>query len=387
MKKWTHKSVINLIEESNNSNPEEEIRLRARNLVVKAIENGWNGPPFNAIELSKFLGFQINPNDNVLDARTIPDGKKNFSIEYNPFQKATRINFSVAHEIAHTLFPDCAEKIRNREEKPTLESELEQLCNIGASEIQLPYAFFSNDANSLSEISLESLIELATKYKASLESLFIRFVEVIDRPCCILICSFKDDGALILQYAKASNTFPKEIPKDFKIPEASVAYQCTSPGWSSRETAKWDVFDSTYNIYCIGISPLRKDNKGRVGVIITPELQNINLEDRKIQMEYGDATKPRGEGVKVIAQVVNTSGALGMGFGKSLSKNYPKVKTALTKWYDDKTAFRLGKSQLVEISNDLYVFQMLAQKGLFEKNGEIPLRYSHLKECLTELYS
>lgn len=386
MKNWTHKSVLKLIEESNNPNPEQEIRDRARSLVLTALENGWSGPPFNALELSKYLGYEIIPNDGVIDARTIPFGKKSFQIEYNPFQRPTRMNFSIAHEIAHTLFPDCAEKIRNREESPSLEAELEQLCNIGAAEIQLPYAIFSNDANSIDVITLEHLIALATKYKSSLESLFLRFVEVIDKPCAIMICSFHSDDDLVVEYSKASNFFSTKIPRDFKIPQGSAAYDCTSPGWSSREKIKWNVLDASYEIHCIGLTPLRKDNKGRVGIIIT-ENKTLNEEDgRKINLEFGDATKPRGGGIKIIAQVINTSGALGIGFGKSLAKNYPITKSMLKSWYEDKNRFRLGNSQLVKVDDGLYVFQMLAQKGLFEKNGEIPLKYSHLRTCLIQLY-
>jgi len=65
MKAWTHKSVIKLIEESNNSNPVEEIRSRARDLVLNALEKGWSGPPFNATQLSGFLGIEILPNDST----------------------------------------------------------------------------------------------------------------------------------------------------------------------------------------------------------------------------------------------------------------------------------------------------------------------------------
>lgn len=383
-KVWRHKSVVNLINETGNNDAEEVVRSRARDLVLHALENGWSGPPFNAIELSKFLGYEISPNDSVTDARTIPIGRGEFLIEYNPFQKPTRINFSVAHEIAHTLFSDCSEEIRNREEDPRKNRELEQLCNIGASEIQLPYAVFTNDANSIENITLENLIAIATRYKASLESLFIRFTEVTDKACAIIICSFQDEITLKIEYSNVSSSFPYEIPDNLIIPRNSKAYECLSPGWSARETIKWSFLDTHFDIYCIGISPLRKDNRGRVGIIIAPHNNEI-LQNRKINIEFGDATKPRGEGIKVIAQVVNTSGGLGLGFGKSLAKNFPEIKSALSKWKEQKDKFRLGESQLVKVTNDTYVFQMLAQKGLFERNGEIPLKYTSLSKCLIEL--
>ena len=385
MKAWRHRSVLKLIEESQNSDPIDEIRNRARNLVLKALEKGWAGPPFNATQLSTLLGIDILPNDSVLDARLISKGGQKTVIEYNPFQKPTRINFSVAHEIAHTFFSDFKDEIRNREEKPTENRELEQLCNIGASEIQLPYAVFSSDANSIGEITIENLIALATKYKASLESVFIRFVEVINQPCAIMICTFKDNK-IIIDYSNSSRSFSEEIPKNFVIPKDSKAYECSAPGWSARETVQWEFLNQKYDVYCIGISPLRRDNQPRVGILMVHKLNSVSLQDKKIKIEFGDATKPRGNGIKVIAQVVNTSGGLGLGFGKSLAKNFPVVKSLLQQWHDDKSRFQLGSSQLVKVSEDLYIFQMLAQKGLFEKNGEIPLKYSHLRACLISLH-
>ncbi|QEC61744.1 ImmA/IrrE family metallo-endopeptidase [Mucilaginibacter ginsenosidivorans] len=384
MKAWRHKSVIRLIEESNNNDPIDEIRNRARNLVLTALEKGWSGPPFNATQLSAYLGIDILPNDSVLDARLLSNTGKKTVIEYNPFQKPTRINFSVAHEIAHTFFSDFKDEMRNREEEPTENKELEQLCNIGASEIQLPYAIFSNDANSIEEITIENLIALATKYKASLESVFIRFVEVINQPCATMICTFKGNK-IVIDYSKGSRSFDEIIPKNFVIPKDSKAYECSVPGWSARETVHWDFLNKKYDVYCIGISPLRRDNQPRVGILMTHKLHSTALQDKKIKIEFGDATKPRGNGIKVIAQVVNTSGGLGLGFGKSLSKNFPDVKSSLQQWHEDKKRFQLGSSQLVKISEDLYVFQMLAQKGLFEKNGEIPLKYSYLRTCLISL--
>ena len=61
------------------------------------------------------------------------------------------------------------------------------------------------------------------------------------------------------------------------------------------------------------------------------------------------------------------------------------VKTELDKWKNEKSRFKLGQSNLVQINNELYVFQMLAQKGLFATGSEIPLRYNELRKCLIEL--
>src|SRR5690606_8156417 len=260
---WHHQSVLKLIEESGNDDPFDEIKTRARNLVLHAFEKGWSGPPYNPIQLAELLGMNVLPNDSVIDARIIPQPKNSFQIQYNPFQKPTRINFSVAHEIAHTLFSDCADSIRNREEEPQDNRQLEQLCNAAAAEIQLPYAIFSNDANIMLP-SIKNLINLATKYKASLESVFIRYTEVIDQPCAILIGIFQDESNIIIDYYKESRYFDLNMPDRIHIPKDSKVYECTSPGWTSEETTKWDTFGGkSIRVSSVGISPYRRDTKPR----------------------------------------------------------------------------------------------------------------------------
>jgi hypothetical protein len=383
---WKHKSVEQLILETG-QDPIEAIKGKARSLVLDALEKGWSGPPFSAIELAKLLGIDIVPDDDTMDARTKPKSKGKFVIEYNPFQMPTRMNFSIAHEITHTLFSDCGDMIRNREEHPDENRELEQLCNIGASELQLPYVIFPHDANALPEINSDHLIELAKKYKSSLESTFLAFVSVIDKPCAIIICTFTIEKHLSIDYYKASSTFEDVIPKNFKIPTDSSAYYCIAPGHTERETVKWSFLSKKYDAYYVGLSPMRRESKGRVGIIITPNDGREDLQLRKIKREFGDATKPQGKGTKIIAQVVNTTGSLGRGFGKSLSKNFPIVATALEEWKRDSKTFKLGNSQLLKVSSDTYVVQMLAQKGLFPKDGEIPLKYVSLQQCLADLRS
>ncbi len=383
-KQWSHKSVLRFIEESQNPDPIEEVRYQARALVLDALSNGWHGPPYDAIELAKILKYGLNPNDEVTDARISPDEKHGFLIEYNPFQKPTRLNFSIGHEIAHTFFSDCRDQIRNREENPVMNRELEQLCNIIASELQLPYVVFPADANALEDITAINLIELAKKYRASIESMLLAFASAIDRPFATLICTFQN-GLIVTDYFKTSSQFNLSIPQNWVIPEESRAYLCSAPGVTESETVQWEFMDSSYNVFYIGLSPMRKETKSRVAILLVPNDNNERIQDRKIKFEIGDVTKPRGDGKKIIAHVVNTSGGLGFGVGKSLAKNYPQVKKAVEKWKENKQNFRLGKTNLIEVSHDMHIVQMLAQRGLFVKDGKIPLDYTALQMCLAEL--
>ncbi len=87
----------------------------------------------------------------------------------------------------------------------------------------------------------------------------------------------------------------------------------------------------------------------------------------------------------IIAQVVNSYGALGFGFGLSLAKNYPVIKKKLEEWKSNKEDFILGNSQLIEVNSNIYVFQMLAQNGIRPKGDEVLLKYPELRKCLIAL--
>jgi len=388
--KWTNKSVKKLINENTtqiSADPAEIIREKARELVLQAFNMGWTGPPFSPVELARILKIEVGPLADITDARIVSIPGNKLKIEYNPYQKESRINFSIAHELGHTLFSDCHEKTRNREESKGVDNwELEFLCDIAASEILLPYAQFANEANS-SALTLDSILKIANKYEASLESVFLRFCEVVDKPCAMLIASFNDENQteLTVEYFKASREMDIKMNSGYKVPSGSKAYECLNAGWTAYGMENWEVFgNSKYMMYSIGLMPLKKNKRKRVGIFVVPEFYDETAKTN-IYTVFGDATKPRGAGNKIIAQLLNTTGGTGIGFGKSMAVNWPESKKVITKWKEDKKTFRLGGTQLSRLKDDTYLFQFIAQAGLFPKDGIIPLKYDILKNCLKEL--
>ena len=360
-KMWTHISVAKLIADNNTEvNPIELIKEKARDLVLKAFNLGWSGPPYNPIELAKIFQIDVLRNDSIPDARIIPSTSNHYTIEYNPFQKEARRNFSIAHEIAHTLFPDCANQIRNREEDRANEWELEYLCDVAAAEILLPYSTFTHEANSV-ELNLTSILEISDKYKASLESVFLRFCEVVDKPCAMIIAHFNSSvqNELIVDYFKSSRVLNLPIPSKYLIPKNSKAYECLNAGWTAKGLEQWDVFGNTrYQIFAIGLSPIKRNNLHRVGIFIVPEFYNSQPQS-KIYEVLGDAREPRGPGNKIIVQLLNTSGGVGFGFGKSMAVKWPQTKKNVESWKSSGANFRLGGISLLPfrkrnlcISND-----------------------------------
>ena len=96
----------------------------------------------------------------------------------------------------------------------------------------------------------------------------------------------------------------------------------------------------------------------------------------------GDATKPVGNDVKVIVHICNDIGAWGAGFVIPLGNKYPITKNVYKNSIDNR---QLGNIQLIIVEKDIYVVNMIAQKGTTIINNQIPLKYDSLRLCLKKV--
>lgn len=99
----------------------------------------------------------------------------------------------------------------------------------------------------------------------------------------------------------------------------------------------------------------------------------------------GDATKPQGEGTKVIAHVCNDIGRWGKGFVMSLSKRWKDPEMQYRKWYKCSTDFYLGNIQMVKVSDDIFIANMIAQKGLKNERNKTPFKCNAARKCLVKV--
>jgi len=114
----------------------------------------------------------------------------------------------------------------------------------------------------------------------------------------------------------------------------------------------------------------------------------------------GDATKPQGDGVKIIAHIVNSAGGWGAGFVVALSKRWKAPESRYRKWFKEGAGFELGEVQLVLVEDEpdhLWVANMIAQVGYgrrgsaqhkslaLEEPDRPPIRYEALQVCLTKV--
>jgi O-acetyl-ADP-ribose deacetylase (regulator of RNase III) len=106
---------------------------------------------------------------------------------------------------------------------------------------------------------------------------------------------------------------------------------------------------------------------------------------RSITYLKGDATRPQATGNKILAHVCNDLGLWGKGFVLAVSRRWEKPKEEFQRWYRgrDSNDFGLGAVQVVQVEPDLWVANMVAQRGTRTKGTRI--QYDNLKRCLARV--
>ncbi|PKV50051.1 O-acetyl-ADP-ribose deacetylase (regulator of RNase III) [Aquimarina sp. MAR_2010_214] len=101
----------------------------------------------------------------------------------------------------------------------------------------------------------------------------------------------------------------------------------------------------------------------------------------------GDATSPQAKGVKIIVHVCNNIGGWGKGFVLAISKRWQEPEKAYRKWHRNraKNDFKLGAIQIIQVSDYLYVGNMIAQQGIKTGSKGVPIRYEAVKQCLEQI--
>lgn len=101
-----------------------------------------------------------------------------------------------------------------------------------------------------------------------------------------------------------------------------------------------------------------------------------------IKYVKGDATKPIGEGHKILIHICNNQGGWGAGFVLALSKKWKLPEQKYRLWYKSQENFQLGEVQFVGVGGETTVANMLAQDGY----GGVAVKYNSLRECLKKVH-
>ncbi|ESX24580.1 hypothetical protein X755_19875 [Mesorhizobium sp. LNJC405B00] len=355
---------------------------RVRAVVLEARDAGWSGPPFNPITLARQIGLRVEASAAVPDARTIVDDRGP-RIEYNPQQKRARARFSIAHEIAHTFFPDVGDAIRNRGGDAAIRDDwqLELLCNLGASEIVMP-------VGSLPKLDhvppLERLIQDRLQFDVSTEAYLIRVVSVTDAPITMFIASPHPDGEQVgyrIDYAIASSSAPRLALGERRIPDGSIVRQANAIGATAHSIEHWPDGDPA-SVECVGIPGYPGSLLPRVAGLIRHGRRDLG---DFLHFIHGDILAPRTIPPVIVCQLVNDRALRwGGGVARQMAKRFPKAEAEFGEWMKSKPkAERLGEVHYATTPS-FTLASLVAQEG-FGPSGGTRIRYQALAKAMATL--
>lgn len=99
----------------------------------------------------------------------------------------------------------------------------------------------------------------------------------------------------------------------------------------------------------------------------------------------GDATCPKTSGTKIIAHICNDCGCWGKGFVLAISKRWKEPERSYRDWYHNGDDFTLGNIRVAQATADIYVANMIGQKGIKSGSKGVPIRYEAVESCLEKL--
>lgn len=381
---WTDASVVDF---AAGADPIKKMEQKTRQAVLDAVDQGWCGPPFDPIELAKIMGISVRPNAALADARVFW-ADEGFEIEYNPHRPRGRVNFSIAHEIAHTFFPDCAEEVRNRSREKWEQRnwQLELLCNVGAAELTMPVGSFPSDDDAV--VTIEELMRLRKKFQVSAEAVLIRLVKLASSNVACFSASRLPNPDNTADYQidyriGSSHWSERATCRARRQFRSRVLDECVAIGTTSKGTEKWEPNGSEVHVEAVALPPLPGTKNLRIAGFIRPASEAPNI--RGIEYRQGNAAIFTAEANAAIVHIVNDKaqrwGARGV--ARAVRIEHPSAYEDYAGWKTENPKTRaLGAVHMADVLGDnRYVVSLVAQKG-YGKSVRPRIQYRALDMAL-----
>ena len=389
---WTNQSVVRLMADFTSTDPVKIVTDQTRKIVLDAIDKGWSGPPYDPVDLADRLGIAVQANDSIVDARTVPLGEESFRIEFNPNTSPVRVRYSIAHEIAHTIFPDCAEEVRHRSSRSGKVADawqLETLCNVGAAELIMPLGQLGEIDEST--LRADEILRLQERLHVSTEAILIRLVHLTDSPAIAFAAAHIDSGELAgkyrLDYVIPSRSWQGPIfAAGHLLPTRNVLSDCTAIGFTSTGEESWRSGTRKLRIECLGIPPYPWSRLPRVAGVALQSLLPSGT-DPLFRIVKGDATQPRSDGPCLIVHVINNRARSwgGRGFAQAVRVTWPHVHEEFRALAKNRRNLNLGKVHYHRVKDSVWIADMVAQVGYGPKSDGPRVKYAVLRDCLTQV--
>jgi O-acetyl-ADP-ribose deacetylase (regulator of RNase III) len=135
-------------------------------------------------------------------------------------------------------------------------------------------------------------------------------------------------------------------------------------------------------VEAVGAPPFPEQRFPRVLGLLRPHGVHA-VTDTEIVTVHGDATEPRGPGLKLIVHLVNDKTPnWGGAFARALRARYEFSQDDFRTWArEDPRRLTLGAVHIGELASEIQVLTMIAQHG-YGTSASPRIRYQALKECL-----
>lgn len=363
---WTNASVVDF---AGGADPIEKMEQKARQVVLHAVGHGWQGPPFDPLELARIVDISVRPNPALADARVFWAGD-GFEIEYNPHRPLGRVNFSIAHEIAHTFFPDCADEVRNRsrEKWERRNRQLEVLCNVGAAELTMPVGSFPADDDAI--VTIEELMRLRKNFQVSAEAVLIRLVKLASSSVACFSATRvpkPDNTAEYRMDYRISSSQWSERPtrRGRRRFRSSVLDACVAIGTTSKGVETWEPNGPEVHVEAVALPPLPGTKDLRIAGFMRPAPEAPDV--RGIEYRQGNAAVFAAAADAAILHIVNDKAQRWgpRGFAREVRREYPGAYDDYAWWKtENPKATTLGAVHMAGVEGDnRYVVSLVAQRG------------------------
>jgi O-acetyl-ADP-ribose deacetylase (regulator of RNase III) len=389
---WTNPSVLSF---AAGDDPIAAATAAARRLLDAAVAEGMNAPPVDSLALARMLGLTVRPHNDVTDASILEDPgtadtsgqpapaplasllpiAAELTIAYNPSRPRGRLRFSIAHEIAHALFPDVHKTIRHRTGTGAIaetadgdEWELELLCNIIAAELLLPREAVAGLLDI--DTDIDFIMEARRRWDVSTEALLRRLVMSSARPLMLVAASRPTDSTTVplrVEYTETSEAFPAVPRRGDTLPAGSPFDRCTAVGQTVR--GQLTLGGEAYLAQVVGIPGY----PGRLYPRVLGLMEPPNAEGSTPRIEYrqGDllAFDDDSSSPVVLAHVVTDAARAWSrrGVAAALARRYPHAARAFRSWsIASPQNLRLGNvhaSEAVEGDRQVTIASVIAQQG------------------------
>lgn len=253
-------------------------------------ETGINEPPFSPHILASFRGARVAERPIRSAARLFQENGS-LVIEVNQDHSPGKRNFSVDHEVSHTLLPTYFRQPIDDEitGQFSVSSEEELLCDIGAAALLLPSNALRPRARDGGP-SLQTLVDLAELFQASLQATARNLAELDLWPCAYVLWEegyrkeerpllgqpmlpiFEPLGKPLAKYrvsaVYASQSFPYHVPFNKSVENESLVVACCSGGEPTSGMHLFDLGRRAVELYCENVyAPYRSDGMVRPRIV------------------------------------------------------------------------------------------------------------------------